>query len=511
MNRPAPKLSLKIVLPILSVYCCISVLGLYYHELFLDEAHHFLMSRDSPSLADLYYNLRYDGHPRLWGVLLYFITHYITPDPAAMQALQLLLSVSAAFVFLRYGPFALSMKILILPGYYFLFEYNLLSRNYALGIVMLFICCHLLYDAEKNLLWIGALLLLMCNAHLFFAFASIGLFLYLVLEYARGKKLLTRRFIFFALLFGIGLACALIQAHTPAVDNVNMTPVRPGEWLSLKNLSFAADALVWGWLPVPQVSAGHFWNSNWLIVKNIGHVLPVVLFLFFLFFPALFLRKKIGAVVFYYSGIGLLLLFFVVTRMTAARYFGMVYIFFLAASWMTADLSGPVFSYPSIPGRGGLRLFFRVCLYGILFIQAAIGIYALEEDLRRPFSQSKNTADYLRTLEPAGRPIVVEGYTGGPVLSAYLEKKLFYLATGAEGSYCIWNKAYFPIPQLSLDQELARAPGIGRFGKFILVSNRKIGADSIRSAGGSFRLTALKYFENSIVGENYYVYQADPF
>ena len=79
MNRPAPKLSLKIVLPILSVYCCISVLGLYYHELFLDEAHHFLMSRDSPSLADLYYNLRYDGHPRLWGVLLYFITHYLPP------------------------------------------------------------------------------------------------------------------------------------------------------------------------------------------------------------------------------------------------------------------------------------------------------------------------------------------------------------------------------------------------------------------------------------------------
>ena len=51
MNRPESKLSLKIVLPILSVYCCISVLGLHYHELFLDEAHHFLVSRDSHSLV----------------------------------------------------------------------------------------------------------------------------------------------------------------------------------------------------------------------------------------------------------------------------------------------------------------------------------------------------------------------------------------------------------------------------------------------------------------------------
>jgi hypothetical protein len=511
MNRPEPKLSLKIVLPILSVYCCISVLGLHYHELFLDESHHFLVSRDSPSLADLYYNLRYDGHPRLWGVLLYFITHYITSDPAAMQALQLLLSVSAAFVFLRYGPFSVPMKILILLGYYFLFEYNLLSRNYALGIVMLFICCHLLYDVEKNLLRIGVLLILMCNAHLFFAFASIGIFLYLGWDYIREKKVLTRRRLLFVFLFGIGMACTLIQAHTPSVGNANMTPVKPGEWLSIKNLSFAANALVWGWLPVPQVRGGHFWNSNWLITKNIGHVLPIVLFLFFLVFPAFFLRKKIGALLFYYSGLGLLLLFFVVTQMTAARYFGMVYIFFLAASWMTADASGPVFSLPSIPGRRTWRLFFRVCLLAILLIQAGVGIYALEQDFRRPFSQSKNTADYLKGLQPAGRAIVVDGYNAGPMLCAYLQGKVFYLTTGAEGSYCIWKTVYFPVPRPPIDQEIARNPGLGQFGEFILVSNRKIGEDSIRSAGGNYRLTALKYFENSIAGENYYVYQADPF
>jgi hypothetical protein len=58
---------------------------------------------------------------------------------------------------------------------------------------------------------------------------------------------------------------------------------------------------------------------------------------------------------------------------------------------------------------------------------------------------------------------------------------------------------------------MSRAPGLRRFGGFILVSNRKIGEDSIRSAGGDYRLTTLKYFENSIAGENYYVYEADPF
>lgn len=511
MNPTDRRLSLQIVVPLLFVYCLISVLGIHYHEMFLDEAHHFLMPRDSASLAEFYDNLRYDGHPRLWGGLLFFITHYITVNPVAMQVLHLLITASAVYVFLRYAPFSLPMKILILSGYYFLFEYNWLSRNYALGILLLFICCHLLRDAEKNLLRIGCLMLLMCNTHVFFTFASMGIFGYLFIGYARQKKLLTRRWLLFTGLFLVGFACALIQARTPRADNVNMTPVRPDEWLSVKNFSFAAFGLIKGWLPVPQVNSGHFWNSYWLNKNNIPWVIESVLFLGLLVFPALLLRKKIGPFFFYYTCIGMLLMFFVVTQMVGSRYFGMVYIFFLAAAWMTADESGEVFSMPSIPGGRGIKLAFLTGLYGILVIQTGVGIYALEQDIRRPFSESKPTADYLKGLQPGGRQIVVDGYNAGPPLCAYLEGKVFYLATGAEGSYCVWKKSYFPWPRPSISEEIAQNPGLRRFGEFILVSNRNLSTDSIRSAGGNYRLKALKSFDKSIIGENYFVYQVDPF
>src|ERR1700722_4983796 len=138
------------ILIILVAYGVVSAVGLHYHEFFLDEAHHFLVSRDSSSLGDFYYNLRYDGHPRLWGALLYFITHFITIDPTGMQVLQWLFSMAGAFVLLQYVPFPLWMKVVILAGYYFLFEYNVLSRNYAIGIWMLWLCCHLFEDAEKT-------------------------------------------------------------------------------------------------------------------------------------------------------------------------------------------------------------------------------------------------------------------------------------------------------------------------------------------------------------------------
>jgi hypothetical protein len=508
----------KQVLFALAAYGVVSAVGLHFHELFLDEAHHFLVSRDSPSLGDLYYNLRYDGHPRLWGGLLYLITHFITADPVGMQVLQWLFVMAGGYVLLRYGPFSLWMKLLILAGYYFLFEYNVLSRNYAIGIWMLWACCYLLRDVNRNIWWIGVLILLMCSAHLFFSFASIGIFLYVLAD----RRCEGRRLAILAIFFGIGLTTAIIQARTPSVDNVNMTPIHPAEWMSGKNLSFAAGALVQGWLPVPQVNGGRFWNTGWLNGGHLGRVMPWVLFVVLLAFPAVALRRKLSAMLFYYSGVGLMLLFFVVTQMTANRYFGMVYIFFLAAAWLTADGSGPVLSpalsLASIPGGPVLKRLWWIGWLGILLVQVLVGVYAYGESLRRPFSQSRNTAEYLRGLRSGGRMIVLDGYTGGPQLCAYLEGKLYCLATGVEGSYCVWRKAYFPVPRLSIGEEFARNPGLRKMGEFILVSNRNLEGGLVggnEPVGGSafvggYRLTPLKSFENSIVGENYYVYQVDP-
>jgi hypothetical protein len=209
---------------------------------------------------------------------------------------------------------------------------------------------------------------------------------------------------------------------------------------------------------------------------------------------------------FYYPGVGLMLIFFVVTQMTANRYFGMVYIFFLAAAWLAADGAEPALSLASIPGGVVLRRLWWMGWLGILVVQVLVGVYAFGEDLRRPFSQSRNAADYLAGLQPAGRAIVLDGYTAGPGLCAYLEDKLYCLDTRSEGSYCIWQRRYFPLPRLSIGAEFARDPGLRRRGEFILVSDRNLSGELI----GGYRVTLLKSFENSIVGENYYVYQIDP-
>jgi hypothetical protein len=494
---------LRLVLPLLSAYLIISAFGLYNHELWLDEAQHFLIGRDSDSLGALYYNMRYDGHPRLWNALLYMVTHYVTTSYAGLQVLHLLISTSAVFVFLRYAPFSLLLKMIIISGYYFLFEYNLLSRSYALGLLSLFIACTLLRDPVRNQVSIGAMLALLCNTHLFFAFAAIGIFLCLLPECTRGKNWRRAGFILFTTLFLAGLLSAIIQTRTPAEDNCYA--VRPGEWFTFKNLFFAATGLVKGWLPIPRIPAERFWNTFW--IDTVAAPIRLILFVFFLLFPALAIRKDGRALVFYYTSLSLLLAFLVVTQISASRLFGMVYIFFLAACWLAGYRSKNVFSMESISGRARIRTFFRVSLYSILSIQVVIGIYALEQNFTRPFSESRNTVDYIQTHGLSDQAIVVDGYNAGPVLSAYLGKKVFYLDIGREGSYCTWKRSYFPIPRKSIEQEMAQSAFLQGLDKFILVSNRQM--DVTKPRDSLFQFTPLDKFQRGIIlSENYFIYQA---
>jgi hypothetical protein len=187
----------------------------------------------------------------------------------------------------------------------------------------------------------------------------------------------------------------------------------------------------------------------------------------------------------------------------------MSFIYFLAAAWLSADGSGEAFSVANMPGNRSAKLFLRFWVFGVLILQSIIGIFAFEQGLTRPFSQSKNAVRYIQSLQPRGEKIVVDGYITGPMLCAYLGEKVFYLATGQDGSYVIWKSSYFS-PKLSISQAIARNPGLRLFGEFILVSNRKEDLADIHSANGNYRLSPLQSFENGIINENFYIYRVDP-
>ncbi|HET6722260.1 MAG TPA: hypothetical protein VFH07_05895, partial [Chitinophagaceae bacterium] len=134
-----PSARLKLWL-IFFLYVIISGFAIANHELWGDEIHSWNIAKASGSISDLIYNSRYEGHPPVWYLFLWSISKF-THNLAYVQITQLIIASSVIFLVLFYSPFPFITRILIPFGYYFLFEYGILSRNYAIGVLPAFGIC----------------------------------------------------------------------------------------------------------------------------------------------------------------------------------------------------------------------------------------------------------------------------------------------------------------------------------------------------------------------------------
>ncbi len=66
-GRPNPALSPASRRWLLLVFFSLGATLILTHALWQDEWQAWLLARDSRSLAELFHNLRYEGHPALWG------------------------------------------------------------------------------------------------------------------------------------------------------------------------------------------------------------------------------------------------------------------------------------------------------------------------------------------------------------------------------------------------------------------------------------------------------------
>ena len=72
-----------------ALFMLIAGFTIFRHEMWRDEIQAWMIASDSTSLPNLFHNLRYDGHPALWYLLLYAVSRF-TQRPVAMQVVHLL-------------------------------------------------------------------------------------------------------------------------------------------------------------------------------------------------------------------------------------------------------------------------------------------------------------------------------------------------------------------------------------------------------------------------------------
>src|SRR4029453_5833206 len=85
-------------------------------------------------------------------------------DPAAMQLLHLTLASATVYVVGRWAPFDRLTKAPLVGGFFFAYEYAVVSRAYVLGVLALFALCALYPRWAQRPLAVAVLVALLANS-----------------------------------------------------------------------------------------------------------------------------------------------------------------------------------------------------------------------------------------------------------------------------------------------------------------------------------------------------------
>lgn len=443
-NLNSWKNSIYTVYGITAIFFLLSFLGVINHELWLDEAHHYLLARDSISFQNLLKNTRYEGHPILWNLILYLITR-LTTDPIWMQIFHIGIMTIAVGVFLKKAPFSWKFKLLFIFGYFMFYEYNILSRNYSLGVFFIFLACSLYDKRDIKYLLISALLGFASNSHAIFLILASSIMGMIILERFKTRKLRFSKSTWIGIgIFGVLTFISFLQIIPPSDTSF----FDRGEDISFfQKIAKSLSPFFKSIFIIPDVTIDSFWNSNILI--NYNKSIATLFALISLCIPYLLFYKNKKLLIYIYFGILATAGFFFITMMNAARYYGILYLFLITALWFDAYTS-PKVKKSTLFSENTLKQTRNIIIYSILGIHFVSGAYTYTKEIREPFTTAKQTAKYLKEKNLIEKTIVTKA-CNGTTLSAYIEKPIYFTKTNSFQSYCTFNRPSTENEQTTLE------------------------------------------------------------
>jgi hypothetical protein len=410
-------------LALIAMFTVLSIIGIRNHEIWLDEAHHWLLARDSTSIIDLYNNMRYEGHPMLWNLILFVFTRF-SINAMGMQIINIIISICAVALFVFYAPFNKTQKSLFMLGNFILYEYTVISRNYSL--LLLFLFLSIIFYHRKNYIMLGVSLAILANTHLFGLIIGGALITSWLFEVVvRKTKTWKPAAAISLILFSFGALISLVQVIPPYDSLFIQHMTKHNE---LERLARTSTVFVKGFIPISDFTSYHFWNTN--LLMTLSKPLCAVLSSLLLLYPIVFFKRDWPLLLYFYMSTAIMLLFFYLSDLNAPRYYGIVYITFISVLWLSSEDSTETDKKLS----GHRKIFF----ISILTIQLVAGVINYAIDLTRPFSESKNVFTSLNPYKE--KSVFIAGGCGAAPIAAYLGEKMYYISNKDYGSYCRFNR-----------------------------------------------------------------------
>ena len=426
-----------------AVYALVLSFALFHHEMWRDEIQAWLLARDSANVFELFRNLKYEGHPGLWYLLLMPTTR-LTNSPVGMQILHLMIASTTIFIVAKYAPFSRLQKSLFAFGYFPLYEYGVISRNYALGLLFVVVTCVLLRQRWRHPLWLALVLCLMSHTSVHACIIAISVTFGLGLDYWLNRQSLEaddavdvqRIYAGFAVVF-IGILLSVLQM-SPAADSGLWAGVGAGGssigrfMMLVQQAFFSPDFSIMTETLTPSLGLEGRSLQQLYGIYACGLLATIVV---------CYRHWPVAQAVFLCCATGLLH-FFILIHGGSLRHYGFLMIALLLLLWGGRYLT--IWSNGAEEGfsmRGAGASFGGILLTGLLALHTLSGLNAVAIDIERPFSLGKRAAEYIQAENLVSLPMIGNHDSFVSTVVGYLRRKraVHYVPGNREGTFIRWD------------------------------------------------------------------------
>ncbi len=478
---------------------------IFHHQMWSDELQAFLIARDSRSIAELFQNLRYEGHPALWHLLLLIPSH-ISWNPVGMQILNYLLALTEAWLILSVRELKLIVRLLLIFSFTLFYTDGTLARSYMLAVLLL-TAALLSYSNKRKVNYLSILFLALAIQTHFFAI-PIAFLLAFWLFLPESTRHTRNGFKGFRNLESICLTIVLIASTLLAYLTIRppsdeYLPHYGRSSYSIGHNFLVALSGLWAgiFIPYPLIHEFSF-LSGILPGKTQAPLLSIALSLLCLGVAALILRTTRARLFFLLACLVEIFAFAITIHLPDLRHYGMIFAAFLLA--LLIDSRSPAAPNAHFLLRPNASF---ALLISFLTLQAAYGLYSAAREWSRPYSNAHNAALWLRESHLDQSPIIVVG-ASGPAIVGYLERaSVFYAACDCEGSFYKYARNWDYENPLTADK-LARLRTLNQAANQspeIIITSQKLPDPMLES----LHIREVKEFSGQVVSgnERYFIYQ----
>ncbi len=473
------------------VYLATLLPRIFLHVMWRDEWQAWLLAVDGkPGLGELIRRMGYEGHPMLWHLLLW-IAGQVWPDPLAMKLIHAAIATASVYLILACAPASRAVRILICLGYFFLFEYSVVSRNYGLGALFLIAFAALRGAKPGALVAQATCLAIACQANVYAVIISIALSLWSAQQWSVDGRRYAKRFVAAAVILALGIGLAVLQLIGSPDREFRVAEFDPSlhRWMQM-TMGFWNCAI-----PLPTIRRD-WWNSNILETWTNPYVPPYPLVCLGLMFMVaslwLFMSRRGIRTLWIHGTLGLLA-FGTMFYPGFIRHQGHFYVLFLLAWWLGYERNAKV----DWRSRGFVAIF---------SIQALAGVVVSTLDCLMPFSASREVARFIDERFPDAVLIGHVDNAGTPI-AGVRGKAIYYPMTEQWGSYAIWKKGNHLFVPAEHYAEIARELVQGDPNREVIVI---LSAEVAVALDPNLFKPVAMFSNSTVASETYRLFRYDP-